>query len=566
MSKNLFKQHLQRLKMGANQAKSLDEVSRWIEENTFINGKHYSFHDHEYQKRILDSRAREVVVRKCSQVGITELAVRKTLALCGMLKNFTAIYTLPTASFAATLMKTRVNPIINESPFLKSLVTDIDNVDVKQLGTSYLYLKGAASTNAPISIPASILVHDELDFSDSMVISQYQSRLTHSEHKMKFKLSTPTVPGKGIDFEFARSRRHFMFVKCCHCNHSFIPDYYEHVRVPDSSTPSGISRTDLRDITKRTLHLHDYEHAYVECPSCGGKPDLSPAYREWVCENPDDNYVAEGFQVSPFDAPKIIKPGYLIEASTQYANIADFINFNLGIPYYSSESVLSPEEVRATCTTTLMESGACVMGIDLGKTCHVVVARLAWDGAMQVVHVEAVPLQLLKERYSVLRLQYRVRSAVIDSLPYTDLVLSLQASDPNLWASVYTDFRGIELFTVKQRDEDDARGLQQLRQINVSRGRTFDSLMAFIRSGQFSKKSCPQDEVFVQHCTDMRRVKDWSAKAQKIEFKWMKSEMGEDHYWFALSYAYLASHILGTANVSAGVLPLVSTFRVHEYD
>ena len=551
----LFANHMQRLKAGATQAVAIKETSRWIAENTFIGGKPYSYKNHEYQQRILDSEAQETITRKCSQVGLSELSVRKALALCGMIKGFTTIYTLPTATFAATLSKTRVDPVIRDSSFLKEMVTDIDNVEVKQLGTSFLYLRGAASSNAPISIPADLLVHDELDFSDPLVISQYQSRLTHSPYKMKFKLSTPTLPGKGIDFEFQRSRRNFMFAKCSCCTHQFIPDYYAHVRIPGSTL-------DLHDVTKRNLHELDYRNAYVECPSCGGKPDLGPDCREWVCENPGENHVAEGFQVSPFDAPFIITPGYLVESSTQYSNIADFINFNLGLPFFSQESVLAPDEIRGCIVQNRFGGGSAVMGIDLGKVCHICVANTTWDGAMQVVHLEEVPLQLLKQRYGELRVQFRVRTTVIDSLPYTDMVMALQSQDHNLWASVYTQFRGVELFTVKKREEDDEQGLQQLRQINVARDRTFDALMAFIRSGQFSKLSCPNDNVFVDHCTDMRRIKDWNQRTQQIEFRWMKSEMGDDHFWFALSYAFLAKHILGTATGSNIILPLISKFKI----
>lgn len=552
-----FRNHLQRLKAGVSQATAIEEISRWIAENTYIGGKPYSYVDHEYQQRILDSRARETIIRKCSQVGISELSVRKSLALCGMIKNFTVIYTLPTATFAATLAKTRVNPVIQESPYLKELLTETDNVEVKQLGTSYLYLKGAASSNAPISIPADALVHDELDFSDPLVISQYQSRLTHSPHKYKTKLSTPTIPGKGIDFEFQRSRRHFNFVKCSCCSHFFVPDYYSHVRIPGYTG-------DLQDITKRNLHSIDYGHAFVECPNCGGKPDLSPAWREWVCENPSENHVAEGFQVAPFDAPRIITPGYLVEASTQYSNIADFINFNLGLPYFSQESVLSPEEVRGTIIQSMYPgTTAAVMGVDLGMTCHIIVANTSFDGSMQVVHKEKVPLQQLRERYKELRLQYRVRLSVIDSLPYTDMVLALQAMDQNLYASVYSQTKGVELFSIKKRDEDDEKGLQQLRQINVARDKTFDALMAYIRSGQFSVLHCPLDSEFVEHCTDMRRVKDWDQRTQEIKFKWIKSEMGNDHFWFALSYAFLAKHILGVSDGGGGgSLPMLSTFKV----
>lgn len=556
---DVFKNHLQRLKVGASQATAISEISRWISDNTMSAGKPYSYLNHEYQKKVLDSEAREVNTRKCSQIGLTEVSVRKALAMCGMIKNFTVIYTLPTAGFAATVSKTRVAPVIQDSQYLKGLLTDTDNMEVKQFSNgSFLYLKGAASSNAPISIPCDLLVHDELDFSDPLVISQYQSRLTHSPYKMKFRLSTPTIPGKGIDYEFQRSKRYFNFVKCDHCGFHFIPDYYEHVRIPDYTG-------DLRDITKRNLHLYDYNDAYVKCPSCGGKPDLGPDHREWVCENPDDKHVADGIQVSPFDAPRIITPGYLIEASTAYTNIAEFVNFNLGLPYFSQESVLAPDEIKGVIINNRYEgSTSTVMGIDLGKICHICVAACSYDGAMQVVHLEAVPLQLLREKYKELRAKFRVRTSVIDSLPYTDTVLALQALDPyNLWASVYTNTRGTDLFTVKKKDEEPETGLQQMRVINVARDRTFDALMAFIRSGQFSKVSCEQDDEFVAHCTDMRRVKDWNMRSQVIEFRWIKSEAGDDHYWFALSYAFLAKHIVGTfSGAGGGALPLLSSFRV----
>lgn len=554
----LFKNHLQRLRAGADQASSIAETSKWIAANTFIGGRPYSYKNHEYQQRILDSEAREVNVRKASQVGLSEKSIRKALAMCGMIRNFTCIYTLPTAHLAATIMKTRVNPVIETSPYLRDMVADLDNTEVKRIGTSYLYLKGAASSNAPISIPADMLVHDELDFSDPLVISQYQSRLTHSPYRIKLRLSTPTIPGKGIDFEFQRSKRYFNFVKCSCCGHFFIPDYYDHVKIPGFSG-------DLHDIKKSNLHRYSYLDARVMCPKCGKAPDLGPNFREWVCENPDENHVADGFQVTPFDAPFIVTPGFLVEASTQYQDVADFINFALGLPYFSQESVLSPDEVRACCVQEEWAGMVShVMGVDLGKTCHIVVAACSWDGAMQVRHIEDVPLQQLRERYIALRMHYRVRMSVIDSLPYTDTVMALQAIDHNLYASVYAQFRGTELFQVKQRDEEKEKGVTQMRQINVARDRTFDALMAFIRSGQFSKLSCGRDDDFVLHCTDMRRVKDWSAKAQEMEFRWVKSELGDDHYWFALSYAFLAKHIIGASTGLAGALPLVSTFKVRQ--
>jgi len=555
-NKELWSSHLARLKAGASQATAIEEISRWISDNTFIRGKHYSYAGREYQKRILDSKAREMVIRKCSQIGISEVAVRRALGLCGMLTGFTTIYTLPTATLAKILMQTRVAPVIRESPYLKNMLSETDSVEVKELSNgSYLYMKGAASSNAPISIPADYIVNDELDFSDAFVVGQYHSRLTNSPHKMRMKLSTPTLPGRGIDAEFTSSRRHFNFVKCNHCNHWFVPNYYEHVKIPGYTG-------ELLSVNKKNIHDLRWKEAHVECPSCGKTPSLEHAHREWVCENPDENHEADGIQVSPFDVPRYITPGYLVESSTKYTNVGDFVNFNLGLPFFSQESVLSPDEIKGvTIDSRLVGAFSHVMGVDLGKTCHIVVLACFTDGASQVVEILDVPLMRLREVYTGLRIKYRVRVSVIDSLPYTDTVLALQAVDMNLWASVYTQTRGTQLFSIKKQDEDSSSGDQLIRQVNVARDRTFDALMAYIRSGQFSKLSCHRDTEFVEHCTDMRRVKDWNMKTQVVEFRWLKSEAGNDHFWFALSYAFIAKHIVGTfSGAGGGSLPLVSTF------
>jgi hypothetical protein len=556
---SFFKDHMTRLQAGANQARSLEEVSRWIETNTFIGGRKYSFKNHEYQPFILNAAEPEWVVRKCSQVGITEMSIRMALGLCGMIRGFTIAYTLPTAKFAATVMNTRVNPVIQSSPFLNEMVTDVDNSEVKQLGDSYLYFKGAASSNAPISVPCDMRIHDEVDFSDPVVLSQYHSRLTHSPYKFKGQLSTPTLPKKGIDYEFSHSRQHFNFCKCNHCNHFFIPEYYQHVRVPGFIG-------DLHNINKGNLHHHNYREAYVECPSCGKRPSLQPENRHWVCQNTLDNFVAFGVQVTPFDAPNIVTPANLIEASTQYKKLADFHNFGLGLPFEDKESVLTEEELKAVIVSSFnMDSGySYVMGVDLGMTCWITVGAVHFDGSIRVVHTEGVPVHQLRSRYKELRVQFRVRLTVMDSQPYTETVLTLQKEDVNLYGAVYTEKKGTELFHVVQRDQDPEEGQQALRQVNIVRNRAFDSLMDSLRSGMLSKKPDENDDTWVEHLTDMRRMKDWDATAQEMVFRWVKSAEGNDHLHHSMLYCYIASMIMGVSQGSSLGLPMISTFRVKQ--
>lgn len=554
-----FKHHVERLKSSTLNRFTMASIPEWITKNTFINGEPYSYKDHEYQYEILSDTSREIVVRKCSQVGLSETSARMAIALCAVTRGYTVAYTLPTAGFAATFMQTRIATVINGSPYLKEMLSgEMNNSEVKQLGDSFLFCRGSQSTNAPISVPCDHLVHDEVDFSDPEVLSQYQSRLTHSKYKRKTKLSTPTLPDRGIDYEFQRSRRKHNLVKCHHCNHWFNPDYFTHVRVPNF-------KGDLRDITKANLHKYEYVDAFVECPKCGGKPSLQPQHRQWVCENPGDNYVASGFQVSPFDAPNIINAGFLVEASTQYKRYVDFINFGLGLPTLDQEATLTLDELDRCVNSELEDlGGSIVMGVDMGLTCHVVVGRVRTDGTIRIIHMEQVHASLIRARYVELRRAWGPRITIMDSQPYAETVMSLQADDPRLYGAVYVRQKGLELFKAIDREEDFDEAQRDLRQININRDKSFDSLMDFIRAGMLTKRSCELDDVWKAQLTDMRRVKDWDTSSQEIVYKWMKSEQGNDHFHHATLYMYVASMVLGFSRGSTLQLPMLSTFRTRQ--
>jgi hypothetical protein len=150
-----------------------------------------------------------------------------------------------------------------ESPYLREASNGTDSIEVKQFGTSFLYLKGAASTNAPISIPTDMLIHDELDFSDShrdhavpvapdALAVQVQGEVEHADDSRKGYRPGVSCVRAGT----------YQFVKCNHCGHQFIPDFFAHVRIPDYSG-------ELLDITRANLHCVDYKEAFVECPNCG---------------------------------------------------------------------------------------------------------------------------------------------------------------------------------------------------------------------------------------------------------------------------------------------------------
>jgi hypothetical protein len=276
---------------------SLKNRGAWITKHTMLRGEPFSFKGHEYQLKIISLECEEALIRKCSQIGLSELPIRDSLAMVNVMPGFTVIYTLPTAAFSKTFARTRVDPMIElAGPEARAprreqrrgeavrrflpLLPRHEGHDGRDLGAGRL--------------PRARRVRlQRLE-----VLSTYQSRLTHSPYKWKRKFSTPTINGWGISAEFDVAEQHWNMVKCKHCNLHFLPDYFQHVIVPGWDE-------DLREINADNLHTTRYREAQLHCPGCGKVPSLDvPEHREWVIKNPDNNNGVVAVQIQPFDAPR----------------------------------------------------------------------------------------------------------------------------------------------------------------------------------------------------------------------------------------------------------------------
>jgi hypothetical protein len=550
---DIAEDHLERLRVAVLKKHSAATIAKWITENTSYAGQPYSYADHEYQERILSDTSQDIAVRKCSQVGLSECSARMALSLVNVISPYTVAYTLPTAHFAGTFAKTRIDPVIEGSKKMSEAIhKTADNNEVKRFGDSFLFIRGAASSNAPISIPCDHLIHDEVDFSDQEVLGQYTSRLTHSKWKRVTKLSTPTLPGFGVDKAFQDSRRHWNHVRCNHCGHWFVPDYYKHVKVPGFLG-------DLREINKQTLTRIKWEEAALLCPSCGKQPSLQPQYREWVCENPTENHACAGYQVTPFDAPNIITPSYLVKASTSYDRVQDFQNFSLGIPAEDKEATLTREDfVNLFVHEYPGTSCAYVMGVDVGNVYHFAIGAIDAWGDLFVVHTEQVPMGKAKTRYFELRDKFRVVCTVIDSGPHAETVMSIQEKDVNCYASVYMRSKSILTHNVVDKDDKPDEGQSFVRQVNVNRSRAFDAYMNFIRENHLKIRASDEDETIIQHHTDMKRVKVYDNDSGEMQYSWQKSS-GTDHYHHCFLYMWVAGKIKGVGRPTI-LLPTSTIF------
>ena len=557
----MFLEHLQRVQDALANTYTLANLSGWIARNTYHENRLFNYKYREYQPLVIDDPAKTLFVVKCAQVGLSEIFARWVLSTVCTQENFTAIYTFPAATDAELFSKARLMPIIASSKAIQHSISKIVNsVDLKQFGqNSFLYTRGTHSETGALSVPADLIVHDEYDRSDMGNISAYVSRLQARPTKMRRIFSTPTVAKYGIDKESRTSLRKRQIWNCSHCTHKFLPSYHTDIIIPGySGEKKLINKGNLKDI--------NWKEAKLLCPKCGKIPDSDLANREWVLENPSDNFESVTYFITPFCAPEIISASYLVSVSTQFEKWSEFVNQALGETSEDAEDMLTESDVRGSIRQGDLTSATIhFMGVDFGLMCHIVIGRVS-EGLLLVVHREAVFYTSLESKRAELMRRFTVLVSVHDLFPYTDMVTRIVNSDPNAFGAIYVERKSTESHTVKDQDENAEEGKLNVRSVMVNRNVAFDELMAEFKSKRIVVQSSEKDEEFVTHMISMKRIEKFT-KSNEMRYVWEKTD-GVDHWHHALLYMYIATKLRAMAGVwsTPGVVPFVSSFKTTSHN
>ena len=568
--------YLDRLKVGVSSTVDLDRLAYWIEQNTTHpkdSLKNWSWAGHEYQVDILNDPASRVVVRKCSQVGVSELVVRLVLALMGTLRNTTAIYTLPTTGFASKFTKSRVDPVISNSAVLRELLNkDVDNVELKQIGSNFLYFLGTFTQKAAISIPADILINDEVDFSNQQALTTFASRLGHAEgRELRREFSTPTRNGFGISESFDISSQAHYGVRCDNCHELVFPQFMEDVVIPGFNDK-------LEDFEKEDLHdtRYDILNAFLLCPECQAPINnsalLAPEKREWVHKYPDRGI--RGYQVFPYDVPSINPIHKTLTQLGEYNKKADWVNFKVGLPYEDAESsflreVLNNSKTVAPTPPPFDRDGldlpkythkGFVMGVDVGKTSWVLIGKPVSRTRIEVVWAERIRQDGdggLLSRLLFLVKWFGVSKGVIDAGPDFTTSMAFVEAFPlgRTFANYYT--RAKPKNTLSHISVNEAEGV-----LSTVRTESLDLLAKKVNAGQYGLPKMAETELVIAHLSNLKRIETENNQGDMVA-NWTNT--GADHYAHALNYMNIAATLLDSrfsATAITGVLPMAAKVRV----
>jgi hypothetical protein len=515
-------------------------TSQWIEKN-FTNPKdsrkNWSFADHEFQIDIANQGddVREVCVIKPAQTGLSTLQIRIILAFLIQHNNLKAAYVLPTSKFASEFTQSRVNPTIDDSPVISRLVsTDTDNTSLKKIGSCFLLMRGTSGTSSAISFDLDMIIVDENDFCSQTVLGSYNSRLQHSDLKLRRDFSTPTLPGYGISEKYADSSQAVRLVKCEHCSEWVELNFWTDVMIPgfNYGTASDKPMSEWR----KEMAMHPgIEGCWYKCPHCGeeitGEVLNNPERRQWVDKFP--GHWRRGFRVSPWDVPKY-NPLQEILRSVKDYSYSDYNNFRLGLAYESAENsfllsvILRNTVVRRVTLADLLRGGiyGVYIGVDLGKIAHVTVGLPSPRG-LDIICAERVKVADLPDcnlgAYLV-RLARVTRSVrmVIDAMP--DYSVSLHAHQMGVgYGAEYARASGLDIY-----QWDDNKGV-----VKIERDGHFDDLAQWVNGGRVGFPV--GEDLMSAHLSVLKKAKVQTSKG--IEERWT-STSSEDHFGHALGYCF----------------------------
>jgi hypothetical protein len=485
-------------------------LSNWASTNIRLDGRPFSFEGHAYLRAIYDDTSPHVCLVKAAQVGGSVWAILRSVHAC--LSQLSVMYCFPTRTDVLEFSKSRITPLIADNPILARSITDVDSAGLKKIGDSYLYLRGMQSAIGIKSVPADMIVFDELDEATPDAKKRALERLSHSGYKRVVELSNPSIPGYGIDEVFQRSDQRHWHLRCPGCQRWTSP-VLEFPRELGRDIPIFGEGTD--------------GSVRLVCPGCGD--ELDPEMGEWVPLFPGRE--SRGYLISQLFSstvtPKEIHEEY---RTTRFPE--RFYTLKVGIPWADRSNRLQPDEIFACCgdhqLATRMESGQrCTMGVDVGKQHHVVISAAYEGGRRKIVYLG---VHASFEELDALIDDFRVQLCVIDAMPE---IHATRAFAQRHRGRVYVNY-----FNESQRGSAAWNYGDHIVQEN--RTEALDAARDAIRQREVVlPRRCPLVETFATHlCNDVKQLQE-DEETGEAKFRYIRT--GADHFGLAFVYEHIAA-------------------------
>lgn len=254
-----------------------------------------------YQKKIMDEinnpRVETIVLMTSAQVGKTEI-ILNTIGYFIDYDPSPIMVMQPTVVMAETFSKTRLAPMLRDTPALKGKVSDVksrdssNTISEKSFPGGVIVMVGANSPSALASRPIRILLADEVDRfpasagTEGDPVSLAEKRTTTFSNRKKIFVSTPTIRGVSrIEKFYETSTKEHWYLPCPSCGE------YQQLKWGQIV----FEYDDYEEKVKSVGH---------RCKYCGfmhGEYEWKAGEGKWVADNPSSS--VKGFHINELASP-----------------------------------------------------------------------------------------------------------------------------------------------------------------------------------------------------------------------------------------------------------------------
>ena len=534
----MMNEHLKELLGRLQNRYSVDSVEmsmgEWLCQNTQLRGRPFSFKRYPFQRAIADDLHPNMDVIKPSQVGLSEIQVRKALGFISRNRGTTLIFTMPNEKMFERMSTTRILPIVKEEKVFnletRSGEKPTRSRGLIQVGSSFMYVTGMTEGDAT-SISADVVLNDEVDLSDQQMLALFNSRLQNSDWKINQRFSTPTFNNFGVDQGYMVSDQQEYMCRCDACNHWQVP-LFSRAFVDIPGLPDELEHLSEIDETLIDTGRLDLVNAQVVCERCRAPLDLGrEENREWVAQYPSRTH-ARGYRVRPFSTDRL-GPDYIIAQLLKYRArdyMRGWYNTVLGEAFTGGNARLSDSDIgmcfTARSMTPLVErDDPTWIGIDMGQTCHLTVGQGDSVETLHIIEFRTVPVDDLLNVVQELLGTYNVIGGAVDRHPYTPTADALWTLSQGRILPV--EYRGQKEFNLIKDELD----LETVKYAQANRTALLDEVARLVRQHRFRFSGYGQQKTTItEHLKDMVRDENPEKPAS-----WVKLT-GNDHYFHSLAF------------------------------
>lgn len=338
--------------------------------NLKVDGHPFNLDDRKYVQQVIRDPSERIVIKKAAQTGFTVLFLIRSFHWI-VQRKWHIMYLLPLKAGIIPFVQARVDTIMDSNPQLQAHFKSVDNRLHKQTLDDIKFLfRGTNIENELQETPVDCEVWDERDRMVETFLADARRRMDGSKIKRLTELSTPTVPGFGIDSDdlWGASDQHEWEVPCPHCGRFQV------------LYPSG---GNLEDHVVLGDDEFDCELRCIHCKKSLSDEQRFQAALEGRWEPQNLGGTKRGYHISQFASPtvklaELMEDWYLGQEDAKH--LKTFFNHGLGETYSALGDRITPE-LLDNCIVPGQRlggipGGPVYVGIDIGDVIHVTACYL----------------------------------------------------------------------------------------------------------------------------------------------------------------------------------------------